>query len=83
MTFTTASGSMYEVDKENSKIRRLVGVDDPTPRQGYDGEWKVFVSITDVELGYSVLVGWRYKEDGVTVEGTLTSPVVRIGQVLN
>lgn len=45
MKFVTVSGSMYEVDLQEKKCRRLIGMSDPTPRQGKDGDWKVFQSI--------------------------------------
>jgi hypothetical protein len=41
-TFTTRSGSVYQVDTANQKVRRLEGEADPTPRQGKDGEWKSY-----------------------------------------
>lgn len=45
MKFQTVSGSVYEVDLHEKKCRRLIGMSDPTPRQGKDGEWKVFQSM--------------------------------------
>ncbi len=72
-TFTTETGSVYEVAPDRKQIRRLEGTHDPTPRQGPDGEWKEFISISQISIGSSVLIGWRIK--GNTLQGTLTSSV--------
>lgn len=60
MKFVTVSGSMYEVDLQEKKCRRLIGTSDPTPRQGKDGDWKVFQAIhPDVPVqGKPVLFVW-------------------------
>ena len=39
-TFTTRSGSLYEIDTSLSRIRRVTGPNPPTQRQGTDGEWQ-------------------------------------------
>lgn len=62
--------SVYELDLEGKRMRRLEGENDPTPRQGPDGEWKTYHSSGPHDpMGY--LIDW----DG---EGhcTLTSGVV-------
>lgn len=73
MIFYTESGSTYELDRSNNQIRRLNGTEDPTPRQGKDGEWKKFSACTEVQKGYSVIIEW----DNVQNPGkcTVTSPV--------
>jgi len=58
MRFTTQSGSIYEVDTEGKKIRRLEGKKNPTPRQGKDGEWRGYLNDLKVEVGESVLISW-------------------------
>jgi hypothetical protein len=58
MRFTTASGSVYEVDTEAKKIRRLNGKKDPTPRQGKDGEWREYINDLSVEMGKNVWIQW-------------------------
>ena len=71
---TTASGSIYELDVDGKRVRRLTGKIAPTPRQGADGEWKAFVTLH--EVGDSLGFDW----DG---EGhcTFTSPVVKKEEV--
>ena len=58
LRFTTESGSVYEVDDANTRIRRLEGRHDATPRQGADGEWRVYHWISEVFLKDSVLIAW-------------------------
>ncbi len=58
MRFTTISGSVYEVDTESKKIRRLNGKADPTPRQGKDGEWQSYLNDLVVEKGAAVWIQW-------------------------
>jgi len=58
MRFTTISGSLYEVDTENKKIRRLNGKKDPTPRQGKDGEWRGYLGELSVTIGQPVWIIW-------------------------
>ena len=58
MRFTTISGSVYEVDTETKKIRRLNGKKDPSPRQGKDGEWQEYLNELTVEVGEPVWIQW-------------------------
>lgn len=58
MRFTTMSGSVYEVDTEAKKIRRLNGKKDPTPRQGKDGEWRGYLGELTIQVGESVWISW-------------------------
>jgi hypothetical protein len=82
--FETRSGSVYEVDQKEQRIRRLGGPDDPQPRQGDDGEWKAYRSISPIELGRCVLVCWPTGtplHDGspqYALPCTLTSEVVQV-----
>lgn len=66
--------SEYEIDELLSRIRRLTGVVDPTPRQGPDGKWKAYVSTTEIRPGVAVFIDWDGKG-----HGTLTSTVRRVG----
>lgn len=77
MIFHTLSGSTYELDKSNNRVRRLNGTQDPTPRQGSDGEWKTFESCSDVKEDSSVIFHW---EGG---RCTLTSTVLSINNSPN
>jgi hypothetical protein len=69
MIFFTLSGSAYELDRSKNQIRRLEGTEDPTPRQGPDGEWKAFEYCSEVQVDHSVLIRW----EGVC--STITSQV--------
>lgn len=85
MKFETASGSLYEVDDINKKIRRLIGIKDPTPRQGIDGQWRGYKELA-LELGQSAVIFWDPEttpllEDNPFVSGspaTITSTVTNI-----
>ncbi len=57
MKFTTASGSVYEVNTDSKKIRRLNGVKDPTPRTGKDGEWRSYEDLV-CKKGSSAIIFW-------------------------
>ena len=76
MQFFTEN-SLYEVDLNSNMIRRLTGSKDPTPRQGKDGEWKHFVSISNIEINTCALIVWAITEDG-TNQATMTSPITKI-----
>lgn len=58
MRFITISGSTYEVDQDNKKIRRLKGKADPTPRQGQDGVWREYINLSPIVVGQAVLIQW-------------------------
>ena len=74
--FTTLSGSVYELDRENKCIRRLTGIANPTPRQGKNGEYRTYLYIHPElpELNESLLITW-YIEDGIH-KCTETSPII-------
>lgn len=80
MIFVT-SNSTYEVEHDLSRIRRLVGSSNPTPRQGKDGEWRTYEAISPIEIGTIVLIVWS--TTGSKIEGTKTSPVQHIIEALN
>ena len=92
MKFTTQSGSVYEADLGEMKIRRLNGVKDPTPRQGKDGEWKAYKSLSshpileeDLFVGGDAWIMWDpantppLSGDGIPhIPYTQTSSIVSI-----
>ena len=80
MIFRTTTGSVYEIDRQANRVRRMAGVKDPTPRQGPDGEWKTFVDCMGVYVGSQALFIWEEVEkDGVPImKTTATSPIVEI-----
>lgn len=61
--------STYEIDVEGLRVRRLSGVNDPTERQGPDGEWKPVVAITRVAGRFL----FHWDEEG---RSTITSLIV-------
>ena len=87
MKFITKSGSVYEINTESKEIRRLNGKNDPTPRQGPDGQWRKYVDIfpDPVEVGKSLVIRWgddtKPLPETPTDEGlliiptTVTSPI--------
>lgn len=56
--FTTLN-SLYEVDQDQQRVRRLNGLSDPTPYQGIDGEWKSYTKISNIQTGLPVLIVWE------------------------
>jgi hypothetical protein len=75
MIFTT-DNSTYEIDRQNKRIRRLEGLNKPTPRQGTDGVWKEYAGITRIVIGEQVLIIWQFTENGM--KGTYTGLVQQI-----
>lgn len=86
--FTTETGSIYEMDEIDGRIRRLSGNHAPTSRQGEDGSWRNYHGIRsggvqdNIPFAFNngpVLVGQRmliiWNEEG---QCTLTSVVVDI-----
>lgn len=65
----TLSGSAYEIIEQEKKIRRLYGNEGPTPRQGTDGEWKEYFSLS---LYDDILIIF-WNDSG---KATMTSPIV-------
>lgn len=65
--------STYEIDEAGSMIRRVFGINQSTPRQGTDGEWKAYDSIAP--YGGGLLIVWGTNPDG-TYKCTWTSNVV-------
>lgn len=74
LTFTTHSGSVYEVDESRNRVRKLHGR--PTARQGKSGRWNTYINTPEIEVGYEVLFVWRIKDS--VAQTTLTSKVEHI-----
>lgn len=74
VTFETATGSKYELDREGRRIRRLSGTHEPTPHQGEDGEWRSYDQIVPegLPIGSVVWIFWDFHDS------TRTSPVVSV-----
>ncbi len=55
----TETGSIYEIDTELQRIRRLSGNKSPTARQGQDGEWKTYEHLSAIEVGKGLTIIWN------------------------
>lgn len=75
MIFETQN-SVYELDQDQKNIRRLSGKENPTPRQGSDGQWKAIKSIVPLKVGLQSMIVWGFGEDHIKT--TMTSPLIRI-----
>lgn len=81
MKFTTESGSSYEVN--GCQIRRVGGINEPTLRQGKDGDWKEAKMIL-VSKGQSAVIFWGEdtfllpNSPSESIPATITSKVVEI-----
>lgn len=73
MKFVTATGSIYEVNTDSKKIRRLSGVKDPQPRQGNDGEWKPYLDLM-LNLGSPAYIFWDSKTTPLLEGSSFGSP---------
>ena len=70
------ANSLYELDLDASRIRRVLGQEPPTSRQGDDGQWRRFEGISQVRVGDRMLIVWS--REGEKARSTLTSTVVEI-----
>lgn len=68
--------SVYEIDMKNKRIRRTIGVNAPTPRQGEDNVWRDFEGIAMKEDG--ILIQWPGTNDNGTFPATWTSAITQI-----
>jgi hypothetical protein len=59
---TTKSGSIYELDIPNKRVRRLNGKEAPTNRfggEGGDGGWREYRELSiPPQIGRSMLINW-------------------------
>lgn len=93
MRFTTASGSVYEVDTKAKKIRRLNGVTDLSPRMGKDGEWRSYRQLypDPIRVGTGVAIFWgedtellaETKEQLQTMGGGFAIPATTTSTVMD
>lgn len=96
MIIRTESGSIYEVDRKNKRVRRMTGEKNPTPKMGKDGEWKVYAELqpNPPEVGVPLLIIWEVPTTSevksaiaamveVHVPTTLTSTIVAINPPLS
>lgn len=70
--YRTFSGSIYEVDEDNHRARRLTGTGAPTTRQNPDGEWQ---SYNWYEKLSNTSLFFCWNEQG---QGTMTSAIVEV-----
>jgi hypothetical protein len=75
--FIHTANSIYEVNKSEKWIRRMLGKTEPTPNLGRDSEWKSYRSLTspslhDVETGKIAIICWHDKKC------TMTSLITKI-----
>jgi hypothetical protein len=73
MRTVTTRNSVYEINEVDHMIRRMNGVNDPTPRQGADGEWQKYSTIAPLLDG--LMIVWGINADG-SAASTWTSAVV-------
>lgn len=92
MIIHTGTESIYEVDTKNKRVRRMTGARNPTPRQGKDGEWRDYTSISPdpPSVGNRLLIVWDSKTTPLlegSAEGdvptTMTSVVMKINPLLS
>lgn len=84
--FTTETGSRYEVDSVNKRIRRVAGEHVPTARQGEDGEWRTYERLSLVVPNSPAIIVWKVEQLGPTegnpvdeiCRSTMTSHVVEV-----
>jgi hypothetical protein len=65
--------SVYEVDEENKRVRRVSGANEPTTFQAADGEWQEYSHKTD----FCSALAFEWPHGGFTV----TSPVIYAEEV--
>ena len=81
--FSTETGSEYQIDVKNRKIRRLAGEHSPTRNQGPDGAWQPYLRIEPPEpaRGQPLLIIWRVEVDeadeAAVVWGSVTGTIRR------
>ena len=73
MRTVTTANSTYEINDADHLIRRVLGANDPTPRQGMDGQWRSYVELMPHFGG--LLIVWGTNDDG-TSACTWTSVIV-------
>jgi hypothetical protein len=74
----TTRNSVYDVDVEGKRVRRVMGANAPTERQGEDGVWKPFMSVSMLDGG--MIFQWGWNENG-TANCTWTSDILNVEEV--
>lgn len=69
----TTLNSTYEVDWDNNRIRRLTGVNEPTPNQSADGEWQQARSLHVTDFGGGQIVYMIWDDDRATISSLIQS----------
>lgn len=67
----TFSGSVYEIDSANKKVRRVSGTHEPTSNQGIDGEWKHYELVHHVR-NLGLVIEWN-EQGSATITSRVTS----------
>ncbi len=74
----TITGSIYEFNHKEQKVRRIFGQKDPTKRQGEDGEWRSYEKVY-LEVNGSLVIVWETTDDGI-LKSTITSPIKKLAR---
>jgi hypothetical protein len=81
----TESGSVYELDQVNKRVRRLSGVRAATARQGADGAWRQYDQLgpDTPTVGLPLFFKWADESVGPAAApgaypGTMTSIVIGV-----
>ena len=79
-TFITETGSVYEVDTDGRRARRLAGKADPTANMKEDGQWRGYQAVRLIAPGLRVMFEWGFETrgDGLKYRQTLTSQVTEV-----
>lgn len=56
--FIRTKNSVYELDEAAKQVRRLNGLNDPTPCFGADGQWRPYADAYNVEVGQHATFVW-------------------------
>jgi hypothetical protein len=85
--FWTETGSVYELDADRKRLRRVTGAHAPTGNQGADMQWQTYIRMTPPVpvVGRMLLIVWGTDYHGAgdfTVRRTMTSAVEWIGKEL-
>ncbi len=80
----TASGSVYELDDDNKRVRRLTGIKPPKESQGVDGQWKSYeVAILTYHIdGKYQRLAYSWKDEAGIDKTTYTAPIKAAGDKL-
>lgn len=79
----TDSGSVYDVDLEGKRIRRVHGRLGPNDTRPQDGIWRHFVGLDGPVIGQTMVVYWSTQGSGATETnlGFRTTVVLEITEI--